>query len=104
MVPENWPELVRRIRARTPARVLEGRTGAAYLTDTQLNLRSAHADARDAVRAELDLEKQLGAEFVAKWKLFEVGTRAESKESYLLQPNLGRSFSEASRQDLSRRC
>ena len=50
------PEIVRKIRARTPARLLVGRAGAAYRTDTQLDLREAHAAARDAVRAELDLQ------------------------------------------------
>jgi ethanolamine ammonia-lyase small subunit len=45
------PEIVRKIRARTPARLLVGRAGAAYRTNTQLDLREAHAAARDAVRA-----------------------------------------------------
>ena len=40
-----WSEIVRRIRARTPARLLAGRAGAAYRTDTQLELREAHAAA-----------------------------------------------------------
>jgi len=35
-----WPDLIERIRARTPARVLAGRTGAAYRTATQLELRT----------------------------------------------------------------
>ena len=67
-----WPEIVMKIRARTPARLIVGRAGAAYRTGTQLELRAAHANARDAVRAELDLDKQLGAAFVKQWGLFEV--------------------------------
>jgi len=55
----NWSEIVRRIRSRTPARLLVGRAGAAYRTNTQLDLREAHAAARDAVRDELDLETTL---------------------------------------------
>ena len=98
-----WPEIVRKIRARTPARVLAGRTGAAYRTGTQLDLLQAHAAARDAVRAELDLEK-FGADFVKRWGLFEVSTEAHSKDEYLLQPNLGRTFCEAARSELLRRC
>src|SRR2546423_1073637 len=99
-----WPEIVMKIRARTPARLIVGRSGAAYRTGTQLELRAAHANARDAVRAELELEKQLGADFVQQWGLFEVCTRADSKDKFLLQPPLGRSFSEASRSDLLKRC
>ena len=49
-------EIVRRIRMHTPARLLVGRTGAAYRTETQLQLREDHAKARDAVRAELELK------------------------------------------------
>jgi ethanolamine ammonia-lyase small subunit len=99
-----WSELVMKIRARTPARLLAGRAGAAYRTGTQLELRAAHADARDAVRAELELNKQLGADFVRQLGIFEACTRAKSKDEFLLQPPLGRSFNEASRSDLSKRC
>src|SRR5260370_10995103 len=48
-------EIVQKVRAQTPARLLAGRSGAAYRTNTQLDLREAHAAARDAVRAELNL-------------------------------------------------
>jgi ethanolamine ammonia-lyase small subunit len=104
LVSGDWPESVRKIRARTPARVLMGRSGAAYRTATLLELRQAHAAARDAVRDELDLEKQFGAAFVKQWGLFEVCTQANSKDEYLLKPHLGRSFSEASRSELVRCC
>ncbi len=99
-----WSEIVRRIRARTPARLLVGRTGAAYRTDTQLELREAHAAARDAVRAELHLEATFGAAFVKQWELIEVCTQAAVKDIFLLQPDLGRHFNVASRAELLRRC
>jgi hypothetical protein len=51
------PEIVKKVRAQTPARLLAGRSGAAYRTSTQLELREAHAAARDAVRDELDLSR-----------------------------------------------
>ena len=98
------PEIVRRVRARTPARILAGRAGAAYRTATQLELRESHAAARDAVRAELELEAALGAEFVAQWRLFEVATEARSKEEFLLEPGRGRRFSESARGEVSQRC
>ena len=99
-----WPELVRKIRARTSARILVGRAGPAYRTGTQLQLRGDHAAARDAVRAELDVNAAFGAEFVERWKLFEVWTRATSKDEYLQHPSLGRAFNDASRTEIVRRC
>lgn len=98
------PEIVRKIRARTPARLLAGRVGAAYRTATQIKLREAHAAARDAVRAELDTEGQFGAAFVNRWGLFEVCTEANSKDQYLLHPSRGRIFCEASRSELLSHC
>src|ERR1700680_4903543 len=100
----DFPEVLRKIRERTPARILVGRAGAAYRTSTQLELREAHAAARDAVRAELNLETVFGAVFVKQWNLFEVCTEARSKEEYLLQPDLGRRLNESSRQELAKRC
>lgn len=97
-------ELVRMIRSRTPARLLAGRTGASYRTATQLELRRDHAAALDAVHAEIDLDRDLGLEFVSRWGLFEVATRAASKSEYLMRPDLGRSLSDAARAELSRRC
>src|SRR5215831_11805556 len=92
----SWPEVVSRMRARTPARLLVGRAGAAYRTETQLALRQAHAAARDAVRAEFGSQERFDQEFATRWKLFEVSTQARTKDDYLLRPSLGRSFSEAS--------
>src|SRR5579862_9530829 len=104
LLASDLPEIVRKIRARTPARILVGRAGAAYRTSTQIELREAHAAARDAVRVELDLEAAFGAEFIKRWKLFEVCTEARSKEEYLLRPGLGRRLNAASRRELSQRC
>jgi ethanolamine ammonia-lyase small subunit len=98
---EAWPELIQKIRARTPARVLVGRAGAAYRTGTQLDLREAHAAARDAVRDELDLNAALGVDFVRRWDLCEFQTRARNKDEYLLRPDLGRQFDDESRERLT---
>jgi ethanolamine ammonia-lyase small subunit len=98
------PEILRRIRAQTPARLLMGRSGSSYRTNTQLELREAHAAARDAVRTELDLDRDLGGELINRWGLFEVCTQATDKDEYLLRPDLGRRFSPASRAEILRRC
>ena len=97
-----WPDLIQKIRARTPARVLVGRAGAAYRTGTQLDLREAHAAARDAVRDELDLNVALGVDFVQRWELCEFRTQARNKNEYLLRPDLGRQFDDESRERLSK--
>lgn len=97
-------EIVRKVRARTPARLLVGRAGAAYRTNTQIGLREAHAAARDAVRAELDLRAAFGADFIERWKLLEVRTRAGGKDEYLLRPDLGRQFDDKSRAELEGKC
>ena len=104
LIKPDWPELVRGIRARTPARLLAGRAGAAYRTETQLELREAHAAARDSVRAELNLEAVLGADLVRQWGLFDTYTQAADKDEYLLRPDQGRRFSEASRKEILQRC
>jgi ethanolamine ammonia-lyase small subunit len=98
------PEIVRKIRVRTPARLLVGRAGAAYRTSTQMDLREAHAAARDAVRAELNSEEAFGKDFVKAWNLFEVSTNALLKDEYLLRPELGRHFASHSRTELQSRC
>lgn len=98
------PEMVRKIRARTPARLLVGRAGAAYRTSTQLELREAHAAARDAVGDELRFPEVLDSAFVKKYKLFEVCTKAMAKGEYLLRPELGRHFNEQARVELRGRC
>jgi ethanolamine ammonia-lyase small subunit len=103
-VPYDLPEIVKKVRARTPARLLAGRSGAAYRTNTQLELREAHAAARDAVRTELSLLSDLGESFVRKWGLFEVGSRAATKDEYLLRPDLGRHLNQGSLDELGRRC
>jgi len=97
-------EIIKKVRAQTPARLLAGRSGAAYRTNTQLELREAHATARDAVRAELNLFADLGDDLVRKWNLFEVWSRVANKDEYLVRPDLGRHFTEASRTELRRRC
>jgi ethanolamine ammonia-lyase small subunit len=97
-------EILKRVRDRTSARLLEGRNGAAYRTATQLNLREDHAAARDAVRAELDFSSTFGEDFTNKWGLFEVCSQATSKDEYLLRPDLGRHLSDGSRAELKSRC
>jgi ethanolamine ammonia-lyase small subunit len=91
-------------RARTPARIMVGRAGAAYRTNTWLKLRGDHALARDAVLADVQLERDFGEALVMDWGLFDVATMAATKNEYLLRPDLGRSLSTDARAELLKRC
>jgi ethanolamine ammonia-lyase small subunit len=99
LVPVDTEALIERARERTPARVLVGRAGVAYVTRTALALRADHAAARDAVWAEIDLERDLPG-----LGLFGVSTRATNKHEYLLRPDLGRRLDDAGRWEIEQRC
>jgi ethanolamine ammonia-lyase small subunit len=97
----SWLEAARR---GTPARVLVGRVGPAYSTATQLTLRADHAAALDAVGAELDLDRDFGAEFAAGQGLFAVSTQAASKAEFLARPERGRRLNDAAAALVRQRC
>jgi ethanolamine ammonia-lyase small subunit len=90
--------------SRTPARIFVGRTGLAYPTATQLDLRRDHAFAIDAVLAEIDVNRDLDPELVERFKLFEARTQADSKHRFLMRPDLGRVLASGSRDDVLRNC
>ncbi len=96
-----WLEAVRN---RTPARIFQGRAGVGYKTQTQLELRRDHAAALDAVHAEIDLERDFGSDFIARWKLFEVQSQATSKPQYLMRPDLGRRLSSEASTAIRQHC
>jgi ethanolamine ammonia-lyase small subunit len=101
--PTAWPEIVRKIRACTPARIFVER-GLAYSTKMALELRSAHASAVDAVWTEFDLQKDFPPEFVAQWGLFQVSSKAQSKSQFLLRPDLGRVLSDTAKSLIVQSC
>jgi ethanolamine ammonia-lyase small subunit len=98
MSDDSLPEIVEKIRLRTPARLFSGRSGGAYRTSMQMELRAAHAAARDAVRSDFDLAQHLGRELIERFHILEVSSAARSKDEYLLRPDLGRRLAEQSSQ------
>lgn len=98
-VPIEANALVEQARQRTSARVLVGRAGAGYVTRTAMELRADHAAARDAVWAEIDLERDMPG-----LGLFGVSTQATNKHEYLLRPDLGRHLNDAARWEVGQRC
>lgn len=102
--PVELSTMLKAIRGQTPARILVGRSGPAYRTATQLELRQDHAAALDAVHAELDLKRDFGLGFVERWRLFEIQTRAATKTEYLMRPDLGRRLNEVARREVVQQC
>lgn len=76
------------LRRLTPSRIGIGRSGDALPTASQLELRLAHARARDAVHAPLDPER-LG-EGLGGRTVIEVRSAAPDRATYLQRPDLGR--------------
>jgi ethanolamine ammonia-lyase small subunit len=101
--PPAWPEIVRKIRARTPARIFVERE-ASYSTQMALELRSARASAVDAVWTEFDFQRDFPPDFIAQWELFQVSSQAESKSQFLLRPDLGRKLSAAGKSLVAQQC
>ena len=87
-VPDAWTDL----RHVTPARIGLPRSGASIATASALELRLAHARARDAVHDALDtlrLAADLGA---FGQTVIEVDSRATDRQTYLMRPDLGRTL------------
>jgi ethanolamine ammonia-lyase small subunit len=88
----------------TPARLFIGRTGTAYRTSTQLQLRADHAFAKDALGASLSLAEPPMNELVERFDLFEVATEANSHEEYLARPDKGRRLAVGVAETLRENC
>ena len=62
----------------------------------------AHAEARDAVKAELDVEKLAGMIEMLGVKCLRLESAAGDRDTYVRRPDLGRRLSDASREALAR--
>jgi ethanolamine ammonia-lyase small subunit len=78
------------IKAATPARLAQGRTGTRYLTSVYVGLRAEHAIALDAVAAEVPDELPAALGCIA------LRSRCKDRQEFLLQPDQGRRLDEAS--------
>ncbi|MDP9899114.1 ethanolamine ammonia-lyase subunit EutC [Variovorax ginsengisoli] len=77
-------------RAATPARLALGRAGAGMPTDETLRFGWAHAMARDAIHAALDVDALDAALRADGWVVERVHSRAADRTTYLRRPDLGR--------------
>jgi ethanolamine ammonia-lyase small subunit len=85
-----------RLKNATPARLDVGRAGPRYTTTSLLSFRADHARAVDAVRTELP------SGWARRHGMMEIGSQAESREAYLLHPELGRRLCAADAKRLRR--
>ncbi|HEV8605351.1 MAG TPA: ethanolamine ammonia-lyase subunit EutC [Tepidisphaeraceae bacterium] len=90
----------RSLRKYTPARIAIGRAGGSLPTGEVLDFAWAHAEARDAVKMELDVEKLAGAIEELGVKCHRLESAAGDRESYVRRPDLGRRLSDESRRVL----
>jgi ethanolamine ammonia-lyase small subunit len=93
---DTWKEL----RKFTTARIALGRAGGSCRTETLLDLRLAHARARDAVLNPFHAKALVEALRAAGYETFDLATAADNRQQYLLRPDLGRRLSELSRRTL----
>ena len=83
---EPWAEL----RALTAARIALPRAGASLATAPQLDLRLAHARARDAVHAQLDEARLVEDLTPLGLGVLAVASAAADRTHFLMRPDLGR--------------
>jgi ethanolamine ammonia-lyase small subunit len=89
--PDMWADL----RQLTAARIGLARSGASLATRPLLDLRLAHARARDAVHAPFD-ERALAADLCGfDLPVLVVSSAAKDRSQYLMRPDLGRTLASA---------
>jgi len=88
------------LRRFTSARIALGRAGASLPTAEVLDFALAHAAARDAVHAVLDVDALNAALAPLGLRTVALATMAGDRQIYLQRPDLGRQLDEPSREQL----
>ncbi len=86
----------KRLREYTPARIGLGRVGVSQSTKDVLEFAEAHAHARDAVHAMIDVDALGNAFQEAGFDIIRVRSRASSRREFLQRPDLGRRLDQSS--------
>ena len=92
----------RELRSLTSARIALGRAGGSLPTAEVLGFSAAHAAARDAVWAEMDLDRLEADLAPLELPVLRVASSAPDRATYLRRPDLGRRLDEASATRLTR--
>ena len=90
------------LRKYTPARIAIGRAGGSLPTQEVLDFAWAHAEARDAVKAELDVEKLASSIEKLGVKCLRLESATPDRDTYIRRPDLGRKLSDSSRELLAK--
>jgi ethanolamine ammonia-lyase small subunit len=90
--PDRWSHL----RSLTAARIGLGRAGPGIATADHLAFRAAHALARDAVHAALDVDAVAGAMLPLGLTVLQIESRCPDQATFLTRPDLGRRLAPAS--------
>src|SRR5258706_4010076 len=88
------------LRKYTPARIALGRSGGSLPTSEVLDFSWAHAEARDAVHAQLDVGKLVVEIEKLGVKCLKLESAAADRVRYVRRPDLGRKLSDQSRSEL----
>lgn len=88
----------------TPARIARGRAGHSVPTSELLKFQADHAQARDAVYSELNIQK-IRQDFLKGFdsKVLILKSEVTNRSEYLQRPDLGRTLSQKSRGELMNR-
>jgi len=87
----------------TPARIALGRAGGSIPTRELLRFQLAHAQARDAVHQQLDVETLLDRLQQAGFEALLLHSMAPDRSRFIARPDLGRTLDEASQDTLTKR-
>jgi ethanolamine ammonia-lyase small subunit len=90
-----------RLRNFTPARIGLARAGVSIAAGPLLDFRAAHAAARDAVMAPLDVAALASRLASLRFSVMTAVSRAGDRREYLMRPDLGRELSPGSAQTLA---
>src|SRR4051794_3030439 len=96
LTPDPWTHL----RRLTPARIALGRAGGSLPTAEVLAFAAAHAAARDAVHAALDVDQLERDLAPVGLPVIRLHSRAADRATYLQRPDPGRRLDDASRDRL----
>ena len=99
--PDRPPLLWTDLRRFTPARVALGRAGNGLPTRAHLDFQAAHAAARDAVHAALDVPALQASLTAAGLPSIAVNSIAADRQTYLLRPDRGRRLRDTDRARLA---
>ena len=101
--PDSVTALAERLRGMTPARVGLRQAGGSVATAELLDFQLAHARARDAVHAALQIASLLASlrALDPSREVLALHSAAADRRSYLQRPDLGRRLDEASRSRLA---